>query len=433
MWQKLQLNFPKLFFYSLLISLPLGTRFLVYQFTTGFHEYESVFIYASDILLILFLILNFKFLILNKFSISNLSIIVFLATAFLSIFFAFSAGLAIYNFVRLALLILFALATAKIIRGGVVKIEHILAIIAGSAVFQSILGIFQFIKQSSLGLGILGEPFLNTETSGIAKIVVDGAKLLRSYGTFPHPNVLAAFLILGLCSLFYFWIKSTNNESITNKRIYKFLLPIATFIVLLGLLFAFSRTAWILVVLASIVVVIYSQNWRLGILIASIAGIFLIMFNSYIFPRAQVSASEPAVSYRLAYNQLGFDLIKNNLLGVGIGNQVLHSVKNSIYQNFGMDQVWQWQPIHNIYLLIASEIGILGLLAFLIFLSRIIIHNSLFIIPTIMLISLLLFGFVDHFPWTLQPGRLMLWLIIGILMGVNSAHRAMDSAQPSEG
>lgn len=419
MWQRLQLNFPKFFFYVLLISLPLGTRFLVYQFTIGFHEYESIFIYLSDVLMILFLT-TFLPTTIPWSSLRPVAILLFLAA--ISIFSAFSIGLAIYNFIRLALLVLFTLSTAKILKTGIVKLENVFAILAGLAVFQSILGILQFIKQSSFGLGILGEPFLDTETGGIAKIVVGGAKILRAYGTFPHPNVLAAFLILGLCALLYFWIR---KPSIIHG--------LGMFTVLLGLLFAFSRTAWVIAAIVLVGTIIYYRNWKLAVLIAAILAVFLSAFNPYIFPRAQISASEPSVSYRLEYNKLALDLIKQNPLGVGIGNQVLYSVKNEIYQKFGMDQVWQWQPVHNIYLLIASEVGILGLLAFLIFLSRIIIHNSLFIIPTLMLLALLLFGLVDHFLWTLQPGRLMLWLIIGILMGVSSAHCTMDSAQPSEG
>ena len=30
------------------------------------------------------------------------------------------------------------------------------------------------------------------------------------------------------------------------------------------------------------------------------------------------------------------------------------------------------------------------------------------------LVSLLVFGLFDHFLWTIQPGRLMLWVVIGI-------------------
>ncbi len=493
-------------FYLFLISLPFGTRFLVYQFTTGFHEYESIFVYASDILLVLFLVFAFgrrgtfektvsqaeragyptvltrqhsgvseaesersehagvgHSVFSRKFPEGTKSHFIFLFFAAISILLAFSKGLAIYNFVRLLLLVCMAFAVGKIIKERVVKLENIFAIIAGSAVFQSLIGVFQFIKQSSLGLGFLGESALGPDIGGAAKIVVEGGKILRAYGTFPHPNVLAAFLILGLMSLYYFWMKSTNNESVTNKRIYKFLLPIAIFIISLGLLFAFSRAGWLIAgfaTLASITTALFNKDYfrqavRLAILMIAIIGILVLGFQSYIFPRAQISLSEPSVSYRLEYNKLALELIQKNPLGVGIGNQVLYSVKNVIYQKFGMDQVWQWQPVHNIYLLVASEIGIFGLISLLVFIASLFLNpkhearnpkqyqnsndqnskrlgfriwnlfrisNFEFRISTIMLAALLLFGLVDHFLWTLQPGRLMLWLIIGLIWGLTSSN-----------
>ena len=34
-----------------------------------------------------------------------------------------------------------------------------------------------------------------------------------------------------------------------------------------------------------------------------------------------------------------------------------------------------------------------------------------------MMLALLFFGIADHFLWTLEPGRLMFWLVTGIIMG----------------
>ena len=49
------MKLARFFFYIFLVFVPFGTRVLVYQFTTGFHEYEAVFLYASDVFLSLFL------------------------------------------------------------------------------------------------------------------------------------------------------------------------------------------------------------------------------------------------------------------------------------------------------------------------------------------------------------------------------------------
>ena len=490
------------FFYLLLISIPFGTRFLIYQFTAGFHEYETAFIYLSDIILILFLIWYLTPIIWKKFGgkseirnpkpetnsksqISNsktpitnysrrkvgiptsllknikgasgqLLITIFLFFAFLSIFFAVSKGLAIYSFMRLALLVLMALAAARILSQPKV-FKATLAIIAILGVIQSGIGFLQFKNQGALGLKWLGESPISVFDGGTSKIIIDGAcpaiprgfcgvRVMRAYGTFPHPNILSAFLILGLSALYYFWLKRPSEWKIFSSfrnLISDLILGLAIFIVSFGILISFSRAGWLITALMTLFIILYSlfsryfiQAVRLGILALAVAGILFLNFNDFILPRATISAEEPALTQRLTYNDLGIDLIKSNPLGVGIGNQVLYSVENRVYQKFGMDQVWQWQPIHNVYLLIASEIGILGLLAFLAFITWLLISNFQFpifnqfsnpnkknsknlslITSYLLLVTLLLFSFFDHFLWTIQSGRLMLWLAIGLTLG----------------
>ena len=104
---------------------------------------------------------------------------------------------------------------------------------------------------------------------------------------------------------------------------------------------------------------------------------------------------------------------------------------------------WVFQPVHNIYLLIAAETGILGLASFLTFLffifkkawekikslaggERIYLYSFLFIAYNFLFI-----GLFDHFLWDLQQGQLLFWMILGIIAGL-SAHSSTDRAQASE-
>lgn len=359
---------------------------------------------------------------------------IFLALSAVSVLFAFFKPIAIYGLIRLLLLSVTAPATSKLLKMGVVKFENILAVIAASSVVQSLIGIGQFIRQESLGLARLGEPLIGPDVGGAAKIIAEGGKVLRAYGTFPHPNVLAAFLVVGLLAMYYFWLKRPSEwkvfsgwRTLRSDLFY----GIGIFVIILGLTFAFSRAAWLVVGIFTLFIILYSlfriwwiQAVRLSILLVAIVIILFTGFKNFILPRAQISFTEPAVTQRVGYNDIGFGLIKSNPIGVGIGNQVLYSVKNEVYKNAGMTQVWQWQPIHNIYLLIASEIGILGLFAFLLFVGKLLLSGfvvsrlSSFVL-LIMFCSLLALGLFDHFLWTLQPGRLMLWLTIGLVMSFN--------------
>jgi len=49
-----------------------------------------------------------------------------------------------------------------------------------------------------LGLQLLGESFLAPHLSGVAKISTEQGLVMRAYGTFPHPNILATFLIISI-------------------------------------------------------------------------------------------------------------------------------------------------------------------------------------------------------------------------------------------
>lgn len=470
-------------FYAFLISIPFGTRILLYQFTTGFDEYEAVFLYASDILMVLFLAAFFWHRGRECYGLipagggqarlsalggnermTILALMVFVLMAAVSIFLATIPGLAVYNFARLILLAITALAVGGVLRMGAVKFSGILAVLAGLAVIQSLVGILQFIWQEGLGLMRLGEPLIGPNVIGSAKIIAEGGKVLRAYGTLPHPNVFGAFMVVGLLAILYLWLEETNNKKETNESldtinsnhrpipaeggqarlsasggnksitIHDALLAAGLFSVFLGLVFSFSRSAWLVAGLAmslvigrSLIVLEYRRRaMEVFAILLSIGAIFLFAFQSFIFPRAQISLGEPAVTQRISYNDIGFYLIKNNLLGVGIGNQVLYSVKSEVYKNAGMDQVWQWQPIHNIYLLMATEIGVVGLAAFLIFIFSILISGFLVVsrsssvVLPVMLLALLLLGLFDHYLWTLQPGRLMLWLTIGLVIGLKA-------------
>ena len=76
--------------------------------------------------------------------------------------------------------------------------KNIFTIIIYSALIQSLLAIFQFLKQKSIGFIFLKESFLSPEKYGVAKITIDGNIYIRAYGFFPHPNILGGFLLFSI-------------------------------------------------------------------------------------------------------------------------------------------------------------------------------------------------------------------------------------------
>jgi hypothetical protein len=203
-------------FYLFLVFLPFGYRRLIYHFTPGFDEYESVFVYFNDLLLILFLVLATVYF-WRRFRNGNLKItqswslvflVLFLVFGAVSIFLAGLKLLALYFFARLALLALMAVFVAILLKEKILSLGKIFGIFAALSAFEGLISFGQFALQRSLGLKFLGESVLEYSTPVVARIGVDGARLLRAYGTFPHSNILAAFLVMGILGFYYFLMKN---------------------------------------------------------------------------------------------------------------------------------------------------------------------------------------------------------------------------------
>lgn len=436
--------------YAIIFSLPFGLRKLLYQFTFGFDEYEAIALYASDIAILFFLsalaIIFWRENILNWRAVPPYYrlLLIFLTLSAVSIFIASYKLLALYQFFRLILLAAFALGVGYLTKEKIINIGSVFACIVGLSALEAVLAFLQVAWQKSIGLWVLGEPLLGINIPGVAKIIIDGAPIIRGYGTFPHSNVLAAFLLMGLFSAYYFFLSSEAGNWFGNLRLRNMGLVLAIFILLLGILVTFSRAAWAVGALMTAIFLFsawFTESRRgTRAIHSSVLALFLVLsvllfsliakFGWAVVSRAHISKIEPSVSYRLSYNELGAGLIADHPLGVGIGNQVIFSVKNGLYQAMGMKEAWQWQPIHNIYLLMAVEVGIFGALTFAGFLFMLmtpafrrimqegVLRLELLMVLT-MLAALLLLGLIDHFSWTLQPGRLMLWLAIGLVMGLN--------------
>lgn len=433
-------------------SIPLGTRALFGFVTPGFDEYESFFLYASDVAVILFLaLLSIKeraWLPGTLRSLPKAAVLggaaLFLG-ALLSLSSAVSLPLALYAFVRLLLGALFAFGLAAAVGRKFVPAPFLLGSLAASGVFQALVAFFQFRAQGSIGLSLLGEPTLGPLVGGAAKIIVAGGALLRGYGTLPHPNVLAAVLVVAFLATSYFWLRRPGIQKAWHGGApfrSDILLGVALFVVATGLALTFSRAGWFVAGLVAAFLAagavarkeLRIQAVRYAVLSSAALLLVILMLGWALFPRAALSRGEPAVQARLRYNDLGVMLIKERPLGVGIGNQVLYAVERGRYFDLGMRERWQWQPVHNIYLLAAAEVGLLGLVGFLLLflgalyaaLRHLTAHKDGWLevgVPAVALGALLALGLFDHYLWTLQPGRLLLWGVLGILLGLISGKK----------
>lgn len=367
----------------------------------------------------------------------------FLIWALLSSFWAVSLPLALRQWSLLVQAIIIGGGTAWAVRLSPFFRRWGAGALVVAGVIEALIGVLQFLFQRPLGLFFFGEPHLDLINPAVAKtIVAGGGRLLRAYGTFVHPNVLAAFLLIVMYVVVHLLLTvrypapvsrggsgSIPFLTMTRRIIYL----IALFIILVGLGLTFSRATWLAaagVCSGWLLIILCRERWRFMlktktifqiIIVVIIAVIFLQRFFPWVFlPKISFSASEPSVMRRLTYLHIGWEILKERpLIGVGIGNQTRYAADHQLYQRFGFSQELFWQPVHNLYLLVAAELGLVGLLLLIIFIAVTLRHFKLETVGWIWL-SLLLLGLFDHYLWMIPAGQLMFWTTGFLLMSKRS-------------
>ena len=415
----------KIIFYATIFLAPFNIKKFVANplSVEPLTEFGALFLYLSDILIVILLALwLYKSLFQKKLKIKKLTALTISFLSFglfltLSLFSSKNLTISFYFLVKISLLIgFYYYIRLKIKKDELVNVYKI--IFMGSIV-QSLIALGQYIKQGSLGLRYLGESVVAPNLYGVAKIDFLGQKIIRSYGTFSHPNILAVFLLVSICCVLWLVLKH-------KKPVYLIGLPI----LVLGLILTFSRTTVFLGLIFFLLFFFYSWlkakplnfsrkmvTGSFSVFLSSVIAVFIV-FSPLLIQRFNIQKEDQAVSLRVFYNNAAFNIIKKSpLTGVGLGNFIIKL--REIYPSLAS---WQYQPVHNIYLLIFSEIGLFGLIAFLFILFLIFkdyLRSKVYGLKLVFFgglgIVFLVIGFVDHFFFTINQGMLLFWLILGII------------------
>lgn len=294
-------------------------------------------------------------------------------------------------------------------------------------ILESILAMFQFAKQSNIGFRIFGEPKFSPYLWGIAKVEALGQVFIRPYGTFVHPNILAAFLVVAFILAFYKYIYLNNNNWLIHKLL--FVLP---FIIGTCVLLTFSRASWLalgLTVPLSILAIYkklnYEQKNKIKLILASLvayAFILLIIFLPFVKQRGNVF--DKAYKERKSFNQAGIEMLyERPIIGQGPGQSLLH-MEQKLEPG---TQPIEIQPVHNYYLLLAVEIGVPAFLVFIYIIGndlkrgvkRVINDShgtqSRHLVPLITAVcACLVLMLFDHYFYTIESSSLLFWLLLGL-------------------
>lgn len=423
------LTLAKLLLKIFLVTFPFQLQWLIYRngfFNGGFNPFASVFIGFADLLILMagmfwglalvfdrgkHVLMIWKEQRWTKGTVLTVFFWLFLLIfALVTVFFSPDKILSFLLTLRLTeIFILYLLLSNRLL-----SFEEIFKYLLIGGVLQSVLAIGQYIKQESLGLTWLGESQLGQTILNTAKVQFGENTVIRPYGTFAHANLLGGYLFF-----------LTGLVLIKMKEKLWLYLPLLI-IILLALILSFSRSAWLGLATALVGLVSLSSlkiNWKyLGVCLASLFVLLLIVDGRGVWMERVMSLGGESLSERGELYELGFRMFGMQWWGSGLGSFVLR-IPTLISENWGS---WLYQPVHNVFILTAVELGILGMFSLIgLFMSNFADLLSKFKLKDKQKkwqaqlwfswgLGIVVIGLFDHYLITLLPGLAMLAIYFAV-------------------
>lgn len=297
---------------------------------------------------------------------------------------------------------------AFMLRSDTVLQKKCIAALLMSLALQGILAAMQFVLQHSIGLPFLGESVFDPLTFNTARLLAGPDILTRAYGTFPHPNILGGFLATGSLLLI-----------LCETRLRSFLPAWLSYVLfslmLTGLFFSFSRSAYLVFITGLILIFIFKAKKR-DLLFPALLATLIFTVLIFLFPFVNSRFENAQTENTTRINQYEYAL-ENSIahpLGVGVGNSVLSQEQDPTDRPL----LWNLQPIHNTFLLLIYELGIIaGMVVLIGYIGFIRIAFGLrdrefIVLPLALIIPLM----TDHYLVTSFQGLMLLSMTIGIVL-----------------
>jgi O-antigen ligase len=287
--------------------------------------------------------------------------------------------------------------------------------------FQVLAGLWEFSSQSTAFLAplMLNWPGAIVPSMSGASIVelVNGTRWLRAYGTLPHPNILGTLIVALMAGPVAFFLASRKLK----------IWPVLLFVAGMALLIVtFSRGAWIGLLAGTILVLFKLRNLlRTRLLVLGLAG--AASLAAAIFPVQQlvytriadtsiVPAEQFSIRGRTWLAEQAVSMIATHpFLGSGAGTFALDLARRAPLG-------YLVEPVHNLPLLVASDLGLPGLLILLGLTTAFFgtvrkVRRPEAIILSAAVLGLGVTSLFDHALWTLAPGRVLIGFMLGLWAG----------------
>jgi len=433
-WQHLFKMIIRWFFYLFVFLLPWQTKLIIKADASNFNE---VSFYISHILLIFVLLFFLFYRATNKnyqekaqldwYCLAGFSFFIFL-----SFFFASDKILAFYKYIIIMLgLGLFYLLQEGFKRQAygeaILEKSRVIFVFLSSIFLHVSLGIYQFLNQNAFAFKYFGLASHHPEDLGVSVIETLSGRWLRAYGGFDHPNIFGGVLAIAIILSSYLLAK---KKLIRTKReitvsIFLFLFY---FFALLALIFSFSRSAWLALIVGLIalfiIFLVKKEKWALGRLIALLffsailSSLIYFSYQDLFITRVNAEGRLEEISFserRLQLVEVGGVLKDKWFFGTGIGNYTTFLANQDLEKNGFKKADWSYQPVHNSFLLLWAESGLLALFFFLTFFVVLWRRASKEVFVWSLLLPLILLMFFDHWLLSLPFGIIFLFFILGLI------------------
>jgi len=349
-------------------------------------------------------------------------------------FWAYNQEMAYYLLIRFILAFILLSLVWKI------KFSQIklIVVLTTAACLQAVLGIWQVITHRVFESKWLGMALQkSTSLTGESVIEYGSERLLRAYGSLPHPNILAGFLVVAFALLIYLVLKN-------DKTYQRWFLFSAFTLLTTGVFLTFSRSAWLVFVLAIcfLFFVFTSKSTyetkRLSKALGAWVLLLLIVLTAVFWQPVKTRVvgesrlEQVSNTERVSSLQNSYYMARNSWpQGIGLGNYT-HELRRL---DRSKKLIYEYQPVHNVYMLIATELGVFGagamLLLLMYFVARLVASKEdqftghplpLLIMGSAMGCVYILMLF-DHYFFTSAFGIYLWFLVMGLFIKNIGIHK----------
>lgn len=436
------MKITKAHYFTLLISafvflLPWQTRYIFGTVGIGnaVSEYGVMSVYATELLLVIGLVAGYLWQGLPNLRKENrppaVRALILISAALIGVVFSTQLQLSLAQFIHVACALVFFLALLD----SRVDLKKVLLSLALGLIAPLLLGAFQVLAGYSGASSLAGLAARNAEHLGDSVISLpDGSRILRAYGSFSHPNVFAGYLAVGVVAAGSLWGRA---KSLRYRSVYG-VLAIA---LLLGLFLTASRSAALGLALGTGLALLVvrmkdTAKARIAVIplaIAVIGGTLAVTLfapNMAADTRGGGVNEDRSIEERTAQYGEYFATEKlasplQVLVGHGVGSYTFELAKT-----YPDRDVFAYQPVHSMPLLVFFEVGILGSILILVWQTTIDMINfarfpnrdavTAFAMGNVVLVIL----FFDHYLWSSWSGLALIALVMALTVRMGEPEQA---------